>query len=59
MKMKDICELAAKYLREVKKMKITGEQLFNSSPTGELAHIFYIYNDAAKHYGKQQLKLWP
>ncbi|ARQ95158.1 hypothetical protein FLAPJACK_247 [Bacillus phage Flapjack] len=47
---KDACEYIAKYLKESQGIDMTGEQVFNASPTGELFHVFYLYKQAKEYY---------
>ncbi|AHN66687.1 hypothetical protein Bcp1_212 [Bacillus phage Bcp1] len=46
----EACEFISKYLKEAHQIEMTGEQVFNASPTGELFHVFYLYNQAKAYY---------
>jgi len=46
----EACELISKYLKEVHQVEMTGEQVFNASPTGELFHVFQWYHVAKGFY---------
>ena len=43
---KEMCELIAKWFKETRGIEVTGKQVFNSSPSGELWHIFAWYAEA-------------
>lgn len=44
--MKQMCEVASKHLKKKYGIKLTPEQLWHYSPTGELDHIFFLYWEA-------------
>ncbi|AID17786.1 hypothetical protein JBP901_gp074 [Bacillus phage JBP901] len=46
----EACGLISKYLKDVHNVEMTGEQVFNLSPTGELFHVFYLYRQAKAFY---------
>ncbi|AGY46756.1 hypothetical protein BigBertha_248 [Bacillus phage BigBertha] len=47
---KEACEYISKYLKEAQGIDMTGEQVFNASPTGELFHVSYLYEQAKAYY---------
>lgn len=44
--MKQMCEVASRYLLKKYDIKMTPKELWNYSPTGELYHIFLLYYEA-------------
>ncbi|HDR4709692.1 TPA: hypothetical protein QCQ87_004814 [Bacillus paranthracis] len=51
---KEMCELISKWFKETREIEVTGEQVFNSSPSGELWHIFVWYADAKKYFKRKR-----
>lgn len=51
---KEMCELISKWFKETRGIEVTGEQVFNSSPSGELWHIFVWYADAKKYFKRER-----
>ncbi|HHI3604946.1 TPA: hypothetical protein QCU10_001465 [Bacillus anthracis] len=50
---KEMCELIAKWFKETRGIEVTGKQVFNSSPSGELWHIFAWYAEAKNYFKKK------
>ena len=47
---KEACELISKYLKEAKGMDVKPEDIWNYSPTGELAEVFLLYEEAKEYF---------
>jgi hypothetical protein len=43
---KEMCELIAAVAKERDGIEVEPEAIWNASPTGELAHVFLLYQDA-------------
>ncbi|MEK4617688.1 hypothetical protein NYE71_16465 [Bacillus sp. FSL K6-0273] len=50
---KEMCELIAKWFKETRGIEVTGKQVFNSSPSGELWHIFAWYAEAKEYFNRK------
>jgi len=51
---KDACELIAKYLNAKTGESVTAQQVFNYSPSGELAMIPFLYQEAVEYFKENQ-----
>lgn len=47
---KEMCELAARYLKDARGVDMSPDAIWNASPTGELSHVFDLYWKARMYY---------
>lgn len=47
---KEMCELVARYFADRFGKQVTPEQVWNCSPSGELAAVCYLYREAKQWY---------
>lgn len=52
----DGCKLASKYLKEAKGIDKSPEEIFHSSPTGELFNVAFLIDEAKNYYEFQDNK---
>ncbi len=45
----EACKFISKKLKEVEGIDIEPQAIWDMSPTGELSHVFYLYQWAKKH----------
>jgi hypothetical protein len=54
---KEMCELIAAVAKERDGIEVEPEAIWNASPTGELAHVFLLYQDAKEWRERQKEEL--
>ncbi|HDR6825828.1 TPA: hypothetical protein QCV86_003020 [Bacillus thuringiensis] len=52
--MKEMCELISKWLKEAYKIEVSPKQIFNYSPSGELAEVFFMYWQAKAYFDGEE-----
>ncbi len=54
---KEMCELACKYLKEIKNINMTPMQLWNYGSRGDLQLVYSFYWEAKAHYENLEMKI--
>jgi hypothetical protein len=53
---KEMCEVIARWLKEVHKMDVKPKDIWEISPTGELWEVFYLFEQARAHFAEEAAK---